>query len=534
MEKEKDIKLLAEDEEDKGYKYYELGNEAYDKNELDKAKEYYELAYQNGFLDAHLYLGIILVESDDLASQEKGFNYFLEGIDNGLPYAFYLVSQCYMEGIGTKKDEEKGLKELELAASFDIADALIDLGKYYLEKKEHNEETVNQAIEFFLRAEKLHSEGAAYNLGIVYQYHVGDSNLAIKHYKKAIKGGFYEAYWQIASIYYEGKLVPQDYKRAYRYFLLGAKYGDDSSIASLGIMYYHGQGVKTNKEKAISCFKKVAETNGVACVNLAYCYLTGDGVRKNYKKAYDLYLTVADKRSEAAYNLALMALKGLGYKKDITKALMFYELACEIGSVDAMFDLAELYDKGEVVPQDLTLAFKYYKMAADCGDNHAKCNLGICYLLGQGCQVDYKEALKYLEEAAAAGIGMASLQLGNMYYYGEGVDTDYEMGVAYFMKALEQNCLIANNNLGLAYTDGKCFPPDYQKAISYFNQAIAAKVYQAYYNLGLMYLQGKGVQKDYKKAVELFKVAANNGVKEALTAIMLAVKEYEENKKNVS
>ncbi len=314
---------------------------------------------------------------------------------------------------------------MEIAVKNNIDDAMVSLGKYYIDNTDEDGKLIARGIKLYKKAEKLGNIDSSYNLGWVYEYLLFDGQKAANYYKKATRAGRYDAYWNIASLYYDGQLLPKNKKLALHYYQEGAKHGDESSYSSLGIMYYNGERTPKNKELAFECFKKAAKKgNEVAYVNLARFYLKGEVVKRNPNRAYELYLKVADTMKEACFNLALMSIDGIGCEKDIDKAISYYEKTSMMGDTEAMLALGNLYDEGKEVAKDKLKALHYYQMAADKDDSHGSYNAGRL-LLEQDIN-NVQEALYYLEIASEKGIGMASLTISNLYYYGVGIQKDID------------------------------------------------------------------------------------------------------------
>ena len=234
------------------------------------AEHYFRLSYENGYREALPGLGAVCLRSDDKKVQTEGFEYVKQAAEEGNDYSFYMLGLCYMNGIGTETDTSEGVKAWERAVDLGVVAAMVDLGKYYSETD--GEGNLQRAMSLYGRAENEGSELGAYNLGWVYANRLNDAENAIRHFKKATELGAYDAYWDIARIYYEGEIAEKDLKKALHFFKLGADKGDADSIASLGIMYYFGQGTEEDRKSGIECFKKAAaKGSSTAQVNLAKC-----------------------------------------------------------------------------------------------------------------------------------------------------------------------------------------------------------------------------------------------------------------------
>lgn len=97
----------------------------------------------------------------------------------------------------------------------------------------------------------------------------------------------------------------------------------------LGSLYYNGDVVERNLEKAKYWFEKSAEQgNAEAQNNLGYIYFYGKGVEIDYEEAFYWTVKAATSLSvEAQYRLSEMYEKGLGVPRDYDKAKYWREKA---------------------------------------------------------------------------------------------------------------------------------------------------------------------------------------------------------------
>ena len=76
------------------------------------------------------------------------------------------------------------------------------------------------------------------------------------------------------------------YKEAYSCFEQSYKQGAIWALTNLGRLYYFGEGVEKNIQKAIALWQEAGEQNEVgACHNLSVIYYDGDGIERDYDKA---------------------------------------------------------------------------------------------------------------------------------------------------------------------------------------------------------------------------------------------------------
>ena len=120
-----------------------------------------------------------------------------------------------------------------------------------------------------------------------------------------------------------------DHARAYRELTPLAAVGNKDAQYYLGGLYYKGEGVEQNYEKAAAWFQKSADQgNPKAQTDLAQCYLLGYGVEKDSVVAIGWYRRAAAQGyAPAAFNLAAMITSGTGTERDLVEAHMWATIA---------------------------------------------------------------------------------------------------------------------------------------------------------------------------------------------------------------
>ena len=95
-------------------------------------------------------------------------------------------------------------------------------------------------------------------------------------------------------------------------------------------------------------------------------YFAGQGVPQNYEKAVEWYTQAAEQGDAVAQNnLGLMHIRGLGVLRDYNKAFGWFEKAAWQGSGEAQQHLALMYHKGLGTGQDRTAAYIWCKLAGE-------------------------------------------------------------------------------------------------------------------------------------------------------------------------
>jgi TPR repeat protein len=158
----------------------------------------------------------------------KAFNTFFTLAKEENPQAQFNVALMYEKGRGVRQDTAEAMRWYEKAAQNGYAPA-------------------------------------AYNLAVLLE-HTGDAHAKEKArywYEKAVEGGVKEAYNNLARLFFEGKGVPQDIKRAETLLKEGAQKGSAEAMYNLGFLYLEGaRGVEQDKLKAYEYLLK-ARKNGI-------------------------------------------------------------------------------------------------------------------------------------------------------------------------------------------------------------------------------------------------------------------------------
>lgn len=174
--------------------------------------------------------------------------------------------------------------------------------------------------------------------------------------------------------------VEQNVNKGTKILQIACDYGDEDAPFQLADMYYWGKVVPTDYYKAVHYLTIGYERGNMDCVPyLAYCYADGQGgVVKNVDKALALLLPYEkEHRSQA----------------DKTGGL--YRLALDFIGV--------AYDE----LGDVQKAFYYAEQAAQLGSQSSQYNVAVYYYNGQGVSVDKEKALYWAQQAVAQGYDCA-------------------------------------------------------------------------------------------------------------------------------
>lgn len=130
------------------------------------------------------------------------------------------------------------------------------------------------------------------------------------------------------------------------------------SLVNLGLLYFDGLGVGTNRYNAVNLWNRALRQDHrcvLALQCIAYCYYSGlGGLPVSYIKARDfarLVLEYADVSnpmertiaSDAAYVLAHMYRRGYDTPKDFKRAIHYYEKSASLGNHRAYISIARMF-----------------------------------------------------------------------------------------------------------------------------------------------------------------------------------------------
>jgi tetratricopeptide (TPR) repeat protein len=147
-------------------------------------------------------------------------------------------------------------------------------------------------------------------------FSVGDYETAMQEWQAVVEGPpdavvptiYAETHFAIATLYWRGLGVEQDYAAARDWLLKAAELGHANAQAKLGFMYTDGLGVRQDYPTALSWFEQAAAGGSVdGLYNLGIFYLYGWGVEADRTMAKQ-YLAAASALGDTASEDALQQL----------------------------------------------------------------------------------------------------------------------------------------------------------------------------------------------------------------------------------
>lgn len=281
-------------------------------------------------------------------------------------------------------------------------------------------------------------------------------SLEIRKLTDAAKKGDAESQNVLATYYYTGTKVKQNYELAAKWYSMAAKQKHVQAIANLGLCYQYGHGVKADSLTATKLYKEsISEGNAELVKNR-------EEALKTKKSLFDINL------------LADIYYHGCGktVKKDVNTAMKYYKMAADENNMQAIKTVADIYDKNNLY----TEAAPYYKKAADKGDSFAAYKYGEYLTKGKGIAVDKTKAAIYLDKAAKKGIPNAMMLLGDIFYKGDGIQQDYSKALNLYKTAAVKGNPAAMWNIGIMYKNGLGVDQNFVIAMIWFSKAADNKM----------------------------------------------------------
>ena len=162
--------------------------------------------------------------------------------------AAFEMGMRYKNGDGVEPNAEMAVAYFKIAAELGHMLAQMAVGSYYYALNDCYE-----AIKWISMAAELGNAEALFNLGVFYMEGMGcdqDMELSAKYFHRAARRRHPEAQFAYGDLLSQGWGVEQDEKRAVKWFLDAAENGHVEAMYRLGEAYEQGIGTEVNLEAA--------------------------------------------------------------------------------------------------------------------------------------------------------------------------------------------------------------------------------------------------------------------------------------------
>jgi len=187
-----------------------------------------------------------VISYEGVAKDEiKAFEYYKKSAENGYINAKFLLGYCYVNGIGTEVNKEKGLELYDEAVSKENSDAeILEKVNYWYHKVAENDDK----YALYMLGELYSEEGMFQN-----------ETRAFVYYEKSADQGYVDAQYKLGYYYDHGIEVDINKEKAFDLYKIAAEKENIDAQRSLASLYEHGEGTEKNLDKAVYWYKKAKE-----------------------------------------------------------------------------------------------------------------------------------------------------------------------------------------------------------------------------------------------------------------------------------
>ncbi|MBO5789029.1 MAG: SEL1-like repeat protein [Clostridia bacterium] len=248
--------------------------------------------------------------------------------------------------------------------------------------------------------------------------------LSVQYYEKAAMAGSLVAQKKVGDLYYEGQIIPKNVEKALKWYQKAAALGDEQAAEYVQSI----SQVLTSAEEKVEQALSAGDLNGAVRLLIALADIghTGSAVR-----------------------VAGMFLRGEGCNQSPRLAATYYQKGVEGGSVEAVYQLGLLYAHNNGVKFSYKKAMKLLQIALEHGYTQARSDIETLKqrrrkrLLRRthaiGCTLYHKgkkeEAIRYFLTASELGYAKSMYMLACFAEFGDGMKMDSEVAKKWFRKA---------------------------------------------------------------------------------------------------
>ena len=291
----------------------------------------------------------------------------------------------------------EGIKHNHSLAIFNSAQCNLKIGNFSISKKLYHELILKKEYD----SEYYRS---CNNLADIYLKN-NQFKEASKYFQEAIKGKHPHSYYGLGCLYFSGQGVEKNINKAITNIKISANYGYGEAFFFLGNIYENERLGSKNLKLSFESYKKGSDNNVKCMFNCANMLLDGIGIKQNTQEAFKYYKIIADKDfSDAEYydikDIILLQAKAqfkVGniyyYKEKFKEAYFYYSKATQQNISEAFSNIGNMYYKGEYLKPNLENAIKNHKIAIELGNIKSIFNLATIYMRNK----DFEMSEKYFK-----------------------------------------------------------------------------------------------------------------------------------------
>lgn len=384
--------------------YYQLGRAYYNGLGVDKDEEnafkWHKKAAENNLPASQYALSLMYKNGEGCEENLVSAYYWVErAAENDYEDAYYVVGRSYLEGICVEVNYKKAFHYLSKGYLALDTNCIESLAEMYL-KGLNVKKDVYTALELYNRALEFGDRSIYFKVGKVYEDE-GLINQAISIYNQGHEEGNLKCTQRLGIMYYNGEGVEKDLERAMEYMEIAAAKKEPHAMYVLAVAYYRLNkfGDKTS-DIAKDLLKEAYELGSPYAADYLACIMLnelkeGKDINKNELVIY-IKFGVENELKESIFKYGYIYEKGIGIEQNYEKAYYYYTLAAETKYIKAMIKLGDWYKSGIFLSRNIDLAIKWYKKAAKEDDIEAIEKLIEIYENGVGGRRSDIKAIYYV------------------------------------------------------------------------------------------------------------------------------------------
>lgn len=495
----KGIELLTRaDREGEHLAFFEIGSYYYQKRDYVNAVTY--LKKSVGYHDYQAYpvlARIYLDEKVSNADKTYAIDLLRQLVDGNkaTPDVRLMLARSYIDGVGTEQSLLKAevvLRGLEDNRDYaDKARVLHDEIKLY-SLDEGSRKLALKDLRDMVN-EKADPDAALFLYEIYRNGKFGiekSMKNALHYIRIAARGDSALAYLALASLYFDGVGIEQNFNESSRFIQKAYELEPDNPevVYWYGRMYAEGIGVNRDDSKGFEYLSKAAELGHKDADYLrAVMINSGRSIVGSEQDAVKMFKKHADEgNAEAQYRYGLALYEGFAVGQNLEEAVAYLKKAASGGVTKAIFPLASAcqelgltedaivwYQRATTLPEPesreswarlgeiysaqklLNESFRAYKKAYEAGHEKAGVNLGRLYYIAERYNEAMEIFLKYKDDP------LSEVFIGLMYHYGRGVSQSDIKALEWYDKAIAKNNADAMFLEAVLIREGKDIPDSY-------------------------------------------------------------------------
>ena len=160
--------------------------------------------------------------------------------------------------------------------------------------------------------------------------------------------------------------MPINKQKGIELYQKAAEKKDDDALLNLGVLYYLGDGVEQDTQKALEYFKKVNLVNKPMVGRYMADIYQVSAKSEDQALAKPLYkLAAANGDLGSFHSLAYMSQSGPEGERNIEEAVKYYSYAASQSYAPSQYALGTLYANGNGVERNILTAYAWLSLAAN-------------------------------------------------------------------------------------------------------------------------------------------------------------------------